>query len=382
MNVLVYTPTRVTGMVTGTPLRAVNLARALSRQGCQVGLAASGASELSDIAGYDLSPRQGPYPRILWHQVGELVQLIRQLQCDLIYAHTHKGLFPAVFAGKRTGVPVVADIHGHHLEETVFFGGLKRNSLRYGFWQLLERFSIAWSAALTVVSDALKGHFEKWGCRVLVVPGGVDPDLFSPTIAPACEIETWKQGRVTVAYVGNLRYYQGVHMLLESAIDVQVASGHQYCFFLLGNPDEESLYHQWVHQHGLSDSVVFLGRRPYAYIPGYLAAADILVVPRPFTLVSHYAFPSKLAEYISMGRPVVATNVGDHYKAVIDMETGLLVEPTPEALTEALLKLQDPQLRQRLGKGARQHAVQYFAWDKLANDVVGLFQEVLAADVE
>lgn len=382
MNVLVYIPTGVIGTVTGTPLRAINLAKALSRRGCQVGLAAYGASGRSDIAGYDLSPGQGPYPRSLWHQASELTRLIRQLRCDLVYAHTHMGLFPAVVAGQRTGVPVVADIHGHHLEETVFFGGLKRGSLRYRFWQLVERFSVARSAALTVVCDPLKARFERWACRVLVVPGGVDPDLFSPAIAPAHEIETLKQGRIAVAYVGNLRSYQGVDMLLESAIGVQVANGHQYSFFFLGNPDEETFYHQWVRQHGLSDSVVFLGRRPYADIPGYLAAADVLVVPRPFTLVSHYAFPSKLAEYISMGRPVVATNVGDHYKAVVDMKTGLLVEPTSEALTEALLKLRDPQLRQRLGKGARQHAIRYFSWDKLANGVVNLFQEILTTGAE
>jgi glycosyltransferase involved in cell wall biosynthesis len=271
----------------------------------------------------------------------------------------------------------VADIHGHHLEESVFHGGLKRGSLRYRFWQLLERFSVAQSAALTVVCDPLKAYFEKLARRVLVVPGGVDPDLFSPAVAPDHEIETLKEGRIAVAYVGNFLPFQGVSMLLESVIGVQAISGHRYRFFFLGSPDKETLYHQWARQHGLSDSVVFLGRRPYTDVPHYLAAVDVLVVPRPFTLVSHYAFPSKLAEYISMGRSVVATNVGDHYKAVIDMETGLLVEPTPEALKEALLKLQDPQLRQRLGRGARQHAVRYFAWDKLADDVVNLFQEVL-----
>jgi glycosyltransferase involved in cell wall biosynthesis len=379
MNVLVYIPTRVIGTVTGTPLRAVNLARALSRQVRLVGLAGYGASGLSDIAGYDLSPRQDSYPRVLWHQVGELTRLIRQLRCDLIYAHTHMGLFPAVLAGKRTGVPVVADIHGHHLEETIFFGGLKRGSLRYRFWQLVERFSVVRSTALTVVCDPLKAYFEKMVRQVLVVPGGVDPDLFSPAIKPDREIETWKRGRIAVAYVGNLRPYQGVDMLLESIIGVQATGGHRYCFFFLGNPDEETPYHQWVHQHGLADSVVFLGQRPYADVPHCLAAADVLVVPRPFTLVSHYAFPSKLAEYISMGRPVVATNVGDHYKAVVDMETGMLVEPIPEALTGALLKLQDPQLRQRLGKGARLHAVRYFTWDKLANNVVNFFQEILTA---
>lgn len=382
MNILVYIPTRVVGAVTGTPLRAINLAKALSRQGCQVELAAYGASSQSDIAGYDLSPGHGPYPRVFWHQVGELTRLIRRLRCDLIYTHTHLGLFPAIFAGKRTGIPVVADIHGHHLEESVFFGGLKRGSLHYRFWQLVERLSVARSAALTVVCDALRAYFEKLARRILVVPGGVDPDIFCPTIAPAPGIEALKQGRIAVIYVGNLRPYQGVDLLLESAVDVLATGGNRYIFFFVGNPDEETIYHQWVRQHGLSNSVIFLGRQPYADIPSYLAAADILVVPRPATLVSHYAFPSKLAEYISMGKPVVATNVGDHRKAVVDMETGLLVEPTPQALTGALLKLQDARLRQKLGEGARQHAVRYFTWDKLANDVVGLFQEVLAADVE
>ena len=381
MKVLVYIPAAVAGPVTGTPLRAINLSRALSRQGCQVELAALGASDLPDISGYALSPRRGFWPRVLWHQAGELAHIIRQSGCDLVHAHTHLGLFPAALAGKRTGTPVVADIHGHHLEEAIFFGGLKRNSPRYRFWQLVERFAVTQTAALTVVCDPLENYLKKWCCRTLVVPGGFDPDFFAPHVAPAPEIEAWKKGRIVVAYVGNMRPYQGVDLLLESAANLQMGSQARYAFFCLGNQDRNTPYHGWVDRHGLSDTVLFLGRRPYADIPSFLAAADILVVPRPFTLVSHYAYPSKLSEYIGMGRAVVATDIGDHHKAIVNMKTGLLVEPTPDALAEALLKLQDRQQRERLGGNARRHAVQNFSWDKLAGDVAGLFQSVLSTGV-
>ncbi len=105
---------------------------------------------------------------------------------------------------------------------------------------------------------------------------------------------------------------------------------------------------------------------PYREIPAVLAAADVLVVPRPESRSGRFGFPSKLPEYLALGRAVVASDVGDQARVVRHRENGLVVTPgSAAALVEALRSLADPDLRRRLGEAGRRSAVEELCWDRV-----------------
>ena len=93
--------------------------------------------------------------------------------------------------------------------------------------------------------------------------------------------------------------------------------------------------------------------------------------------ITENAFPCKLAEYMSMGKAIVVTDVGDHAEMVSHLETGLLVEPNPSALADAFLALEDSEMRNRLGKAAREYALNSLSWDKLCLKLQQLFENWL-----
>jgi glycosyltransferase involved in cell wall biosynthesis len=83
--------------------------------------------------------------------------------------------------------------------------------------------------------------------------------------------------------------------------------------------------------------------------------------------------PVKLFEYMAMGKPVVASGIGQVLEIVDDGYTGLLVEPArPDALCGAIDSLvRDPGLRQSIGAAARTQAVRHHSWDDHVRRIVG-----------
>src|SRR4029077_1705443 len=99
---------------------------------------------------------------------------------------------------------------------------------------------------------------------------------------------------------------------------------------------------------GLSDKVIFAGQR--RDIPDILSALDL------FLLTSIYeGLPLSVLEAMSVGVPVIATQVSGTPEAVLHERTGLLIRPAnSSAVTEAVVRLLgDSELRERLSQQGR-----------------------------
>jgi glycosyltransferase involved in cell wall biosynthesis len=113
----------------------------------------------------------------------------------------------------------------------------------------------------------------------------------------------------------------------------------------------------------------------------YLAACDVLAsphVPNPDG-TAFFGSPTKLFEYMSMGRGIVASRLGQIADVLDDRKTALLVAPgsAPE-LAEALVCLvQDAQLRNELGQNARQRAVSRHTWREHTRRIIDHVHRVL-----
>ncbi len=118
---------------------------------------------------------------------------------------------------------------------------------------------------------------------------------------------------------------------------------------------------------------------PGAVLPDQLAQyyhqADIFIFPS----VWHEAFGMPVAEAMVAGVPVITTRAGALSELVEDCESGLLVERNnADDLAEAILRLlDDEQLRKSMGKAGRKRAVELFSFDKVADDLLQQYQELV-----
>ena len=113
--------------------------------------------------------------------------------------------------------------------------------------------------------------------------------------------------------------------------------------------------------------------------PAHLAACDILVAPHvpnadgtPF-----FGSPTKLFEYMAMGKGIVASDLDQIGEVLRHDETAWLVRPGDVAsLVEGLLALiGDPGLRDRLGRAAREAAVARHSWSEHTRRIVHTLEE-------
>ncbi len=125
--------------------------------------------------------------------------------------------------------------------------------------------------------------------------------------------------------------------------------------------------------------VLELGFRPKAELPGLLALADALVQPGAPGRFNDYRLPSKLPEFLAMGRPVVlpATNLGAELR---DGEEAILLrDGSAEAIAEACLRVfADPELAGRLGRRAATWAARRFDPAVRTAELAALYAAVAA----
>lgn len=202
-------------------------------------------------------------------------------------------------------------------------------------------------------------------CHVVAL--SVDPQPFAnatPLIAP--------NGRFTLLFVGQHRYYKGVDDLLAALVglpDVRLLLG--------GDGVERPFWQQLCHQLGVSSQVDFVGRVSDADLPRLYASADAFVLPANSRAE---AFGKVLLEAMAAGLPCITTEVGTGTSFVVqDGVTGLVVPPRDvAALATAVHQLQaSPALRQQMGAAGRQRVRDYFTPQRMVTAVMRIYEEVL-----
>jgi len=198
-----------------------------------------------------------------------------------------------------------------------------------------------------------------------VVPLGIDLAPFStPEVhaARATELRA-RFGTPLVLFVGRLRYYKGLDVLLEAMRSVEARA------VIAGTGPMEATLRARHARLGLGDRVRFVGHIPDEEMPAWIAAADVGVLPS-----THPAevYGLAMVEMMASGVPVVCTELGTGTSFVnADGETGLVVPPNdPAALAAALGRLvENSELRAQLGAGARARAHRMFSAEGMMREL-------------
>lgn len=83
-------------------------------------------------------------------------------------------------------------------------------------------------------------------------------------------------------------------------------------------------------------------------------------------------------EAMALGVPVVASDLGGLAEAIRHGANGLLVPPgDPKALAEALLRLEEPALRQNLIEGGRTYIGETWSVERWGEALMGVYREAL-----
>ena len=217
--------------------------------------------------------------------------------------------------------------------------------------------------------------------KVVTIPPGVDLNRFRPIgLREARHMVGVPPDDRMILYVGRIEPLKGIDTLIRAIAILRAGCPDDApCLHLAiigGNPNDpiqenaemERLKRMRI-DLGIEDVVTFLGARDQNALNNYYSAAEVVVMP------SHYeSFGMVALEAMACGTPVIASEVGGLAFVVQDGETGFHVEAqNAQALAGKLsLILDDPALRDRLGRGAVAYA-QRFSWSLIADRLLALF---------
>ncbi len=148
---------------------------------------------------------------------------------------------------------------------------------------------------------------------------------------------------VVVGFSGTFGAWHGIPTLAR-ALPLVLQARPSVRWLLMGDGPLRHLVDEAIEKTGFRERVKLAGMLPHAEMPAYLAACDILVSPHGQQVDGGEFFgsPTKLFEYMAMGRPIVASAVGQIADVLRDESTALLVPPDgAEALARAIVRLVD-----------------------------------------
>ena len=124
----------------------------------------------------------------------------------------------------------------------------------------------------------------------------------------------------------------------------------------------------------IASRVSFLGFIPHSKLIEHYLNADIFIFPS----VWNEPFGMPLVEAMASEVPTVATRGGGITEIVDEGQTGILVERNnAAALAEAILSLlADESLRRSMGQAGRQRVLEYFSWDRVADNLLNHYTNI------
>lgn len=289
------------------------------------------------------------------------IRLARREGVDVLHARSHVSMAMALLARRLTGSLVVFDLRGLLAEEYIDGGVWREGSPVVRLVRRFERYGLAQSDQTIVLTRRLRDELVAKGRldahRVHVIPCCTDTSLYSP--GPGKPHTRPPLRGIELIYAGSLTgLYQFEEMIAFFTV-LQMRLGQ--CFFRILTPANPVWANALLSAHGVDPSAAAVEFTDPASVPQRLLAATVGISFRKATASQVAASPTKVAEYLAAGLPVVSTaGIGDMDEILVDNRVGVLVRSYDTAsLREAVVAmeglLKDPELRSRCREVARRH---------------------------
>ncbi|MEO8461745.1 MAG: glycosyltransferase family 4 protein, partial [Chloroflexota bacterium] len=214
-------------------------------------------------------------------------------------------------------------------------------------------------------------HEGRHGAPVSLIYNGIDLQRYDDLI-PCCTLREEyglpPEGPM-VGVVARLEAEKG-HPTLLNAWPQVLAQFPDATLLVIGEGSRESALKEQATELGISDSVIFTGRRDD--VPAVTKSLDVAVLPS-----YREAQGLTILEAMALSRPVVASNVGGIPEMIEDGKTGLLVPPhDPSALADAIVRLLvDHPLADTLGRAGHALVHDRFCVELMVRAVESIYDE-------
>jgi glycosyltransferase involved in cell wall biosynthesis len=242
-----------------------------------------------------------------------------------------------------------------------------------GFLAILENTLPRLVDTISVASGRLKAECRKLGveeARIFDAHVGADIARFHPGVSGQRIREQYNIQKPLVLYVGQLHGGQYVELFIETATKLMRDHAQDLSFMIVGDGYRAQELKRIAERAHLDGDLIFTGAIAHELVPEYVAAADVCVACFEENEVTVCKSPLKVVEYLSSGKAIVASSVGEVPRML--KGAGILVQPgSASALAEGILRVtSDGKLKRSLETLARRRAEDEYNWTVTAENIL------------
>ena len=260
---------------------------------------------------------------------------------------------------RRLGVPIIFDF-----DDAIFLGAVSEFNRPLGYlkWPGKTATICRLSTHVIVGNAYLREYAAQYSPRVSVVPTTIDTDHYQERPAQM------RAGReeVVIGWIGSpttAKYVRSIHEALR-----RLRARHRFTLRLIGAPPEtfdglEAQVRPWRAATEVQDIQSF----------------DIGLMPLPDDRWTRGKCGFKALQYMAVGTPVVCSPVGVNTEIVEHGVNGFLARDLEEWVEHLSRLLDDPALRQRMGRAGRQTVEARYSTERYVPQVVEIFRSAISA---
>jgi len=302
-----------------------------------------------------------------------LFKILRKERPDIVHTHTSKAGFLGRFASFLARVPIIIHTpHGHVFHS--YFGPTLTK-----IFVIAEKISsLITDKIITLTNRERDEHIERRIAplnKFITIHSGVDLDRFmnlNIDIKKKKKELNIPQDFYVIGTVGRLVPIKG-HKYLVSAAEMIIKEFPKTVFVIVGDGFLKPILERHAEALGIRKNIVFTGWRKD--VPEILYLFDVLVFPS-----LNEGMGRVMIEGMSLGKPIVASNVGGIRDLIEDGKNGLLVPPRDSnALRKAISRLiRNKKLAEGLGKIGKMEVYPDFDASTMVKKIDNLYESLLS----
>jgi len=250
------------------------------------------------------------------------------------------------------------------------------------FKWLLYRWLLRAADHVFVQSEQMREDIAAEGIpshKITAVPMGISVEM-------CAAVDTFENRRLLpeqvpcVLYLGTLNKVRRLDFLVRAFAKVResVPTARLYLVGRGEDPEDEVFLKHEVVRLNLESCVVFVGQLPQPEALQYVAEADVCVSPFYPTPILRSTSPTKLVEYMALGKAVVANDHPEQKRLIEESGGGLCVAYDEQAFADAIVTLlQNPKTAQFMGERGRRYAIEHRSYAVIADAVERRMLEII-----
>lgn len=298
---------------------------------------------------------------------GKINSVLSKNRVDLIYERYAFFCTAGVKAAKKRGIPFFLEVNEVSGIER------ERSQVMVKLADRIERAIFADCDAIFTVSNFLKKEIQKRGVpesKIFVLPNGINENDFKEPVKNP-RIPEAARNKTVITFVGHFSKWDNLDLFLETYAGL-LSVRKELFLFIVGDGELRAELEKKAGELKVDKDVHFFGKVPRSEVIGILSGSDICVIPHS----NPFGSPIVLFEYMAMGKPVVAPDVGPVRDVVKDNVTASIFKAGDFSDLESKLTylIDNPAERSRIGSSAKDCVYAHHLWKHNAQKIADVFK--------